>query len=158
MSKQKQRGFQVVARNRKAGHDYNLLDRFEAGIVLTGTEIKSARSGQVSLQRAFVQPRDGELWLLEAHIAPYEHAGHEQHDPTRPRKLLLHRREINKIVRAITLKGLTMVPTRMYIKDGWAKVEIALARGKKKYDKRADLAKRDADRRMERALREKYGS
>lgn len=147
----------VVARNRRAGHDYVLLDRFEAGIVLTGTEVKSVRSGQVSLQRSFVQVRDGELWLVDAHIAPYERAGYEKHDPTRPRKLLLHRREIEKIADALLLKGLTMVPTRMYLKRGWAKLEVALARGKKQYDKRADLAKRDADRQVERALRKKYG-
>ena len=147
----------VVARNRRAGHDYVLLDRFEAGIVLTGTEVKSVRSGQVSLQRSFVQVRDGELWLVDAHIAPYERAGYEKHDPTRPRKLLLHRREIEKIADALLLRGLTMVPTRMYLKSGWAKLEVALARGKKKFDKRADLAKRDADRQVERALRKKYG-
>jgi SsrA-binding protein len=93
---------------------------------------------------------------MECHIAPYEHAGYEQHEPTRPRKLLLHRREIGQIIESLTLKGLTMVPTKMYLKDGWAKVEIALARGKKQYDKRADLAKRDANRQVERALREKY--
>ena len=147
----------IVARNRRATHDYVLLERFEAGIVLTGTEVKSVRSGQVSLRRSFVQPRNGELWLLDAHIAPYENAGYEKHDPTRPRKLLLHRREINKIADAMLLKGLTMVPTKMYLKSGWAKLELALARGKKKYDKRADLAKRDAERQVERALRKKYG-
>ena len=153
----KQRGgIKVVANNRRARHDYELLETFEAGIVLTGTEIKSVRSSKVSLQRSYVQNRDGQLWLMECHISPYEHAGYEQHDPTRPRKLLLHRREINQIVDALQLKGLTMVPTKMYLKDGWAKVEIALARGKKQYDKRADLAKRDANRQVERALREKY--
>jgi SsrA-binding protein len=147
----------IVARNRRASHDYVLLERFEAGIVLTGTEIKSVRGGQVSLQRSFVQVRDGELWLVDAHIAPYERAGYEKHDPTRPRKLLLHRREIVKIADALLLKGLTMVPTKMYLKSGWAKLELALARGKKKFDKRADLAKRDAERQVERALRKKYG-
>ena len=153
----KQRGgIKVVANNRRARHDYELLETFEAGIVLTGTEIKSVRGSKVSLQRSYVQNRDGQLWLMECHISPYEHAGYEQHDPTRPRKLLLHRREINQIVDALQLKGLTMVPTKMYLKDGWAKVEIALARGKKQYDKRADLAKRDANRQVERALREKY--
>lgn len=147
----------IVARNRRAAHDYVLLERFEAGIVLTGTEVKSVRGGQVSLQRGFVQTRDGELWLIDAHIAPYEHAGYEKHDPTRPRKLLMHRREINRITDALVLKGLTVVPTKMYLKSGWVKLEIALARGKKKFDKRADLAKRDADRQVERALRKKYG-
>lgn len=149
-------GVKVVATNRRASHDYELLERFEAGIVLTGTEIKSVRANKVSLQRSFVQPRGDELWLVDAHIAPYEHAGYEQHDPDRARKLLLHRREINSIIDALTMKGLTMVPTKMYLKEGRAKVEVALARGKKKYDKRADLAKRDAKRQVERALREKY--
>lgn len=151
-------GTKTVATNRRAKRDYFLLDTFEAGIVLTGTEIKSIRAGNVNIQRSFVQARNGELFLLEAHIAQYEHAGHESHDPTRPRKLLLHRREINKIIDALTMKGLTMVPTRVILKDGWAKVEIALARGKKKYDKRSDLARKDAERRVERALREKYRS
>jgi len=145
-----------VARNRKARHDYELLDRFEAGLVLFGSEIKSIRANQVTLQQSFVIVKRGELWLMEAHIAPYEFAGSAQHDPTRPRKLLLHRGEINKIVVALTTKGLTMVPTKMYLKDGWAKLEVALARGKKQHDKRADLAKRDAKRQVERALREKY--
>lgn len=149
-------GIKIVARNRRARHDYELLERFEAGLVLSGTEIKSVRANQVSLQRGFVIIRGGELWLLETHIAPYEFAGYSQHDPTRPRKLLLHRREITKIITALTTKGLTMVPTQMYLKGGWAKVEVALARGKKQYDKRADLAKRDAKRQVERALREKY--
>ena len=151
-----QQGFKVVARNRKARHNYVLLDRFEAGLVLYGTEIKSIRANQVTLQHSFVIVKRGELWLMEAHIAPYEFASSGQHDPTRPRKLLLHRSEINKIVIALTTKGLTMVPTKMYLKDGWAKIEVALARGKKQHDKRADLAKRDAKRQVERALREKY--
>ncbi len=155
-AKRRKAGNLNIATNRRAKRDYELLDRFEAGIVLTGTEIKSARNHGVSLQRSFVIPRNDELWLIEAHIAPYDFAGHEKHDPTRPRKLLLHRREIEKIIEALTTKGLTMVPTKMYLKGGWAKVEIALARGKKQYDKRADLAKRDAKRQIERALREKY--
>jgi len=146
----------VVATNRRAGRDYTFLDKYVAGIVLTGTEIKSLRAGNISLQGSFVQPRGDELYLFDAHIAPYERAGYEVHDPTRPRKLLLHRKEIRKIIDALTMKGLTMIPTKVFLKDGWAKVEIALARGKKKYDRRAELAKRDADRQMERALREKY--
>ena len=149
-------GIKVVAKNRRARHDYDLLERFEAGLVLFGTEIKSIRANQVSLPRSFVIVKSGELWLMEAHIAPYEHAGHNQHEPTRPRKLLLHGREIDKIIVALTTKGLTMVPTKMYLKDGWAKIEVALARGKKHYDKRADLAERDAKRQVERALREKF--
>lgn len=155
-SEMRKQGIKIVATNRRARHDYELLDTYEAGLVLTGTEIKSIRAGRVSLQRSFVQNKGDELWLMEAHIAPYERAGYEKHEPTQPRKLLLHRREINQIIDAMTLKGLTMIPTKLYLKDGLAKVEVALARGKKKYDKRADLAKRDADRQVERALREKY--
>ena len=149
-------GFKVIAKNRRASFDYHLLDRFEAGLVLTGTEIKSIRSHQVSLQRSFVQAREDELWLIEANIAPYAHGNRENHEPTRPRKLLLHRREIDKILDALATKGLTVVPTRLYLKNGLAKVEIALARGKTGRDKRHDIAKRDADRQVERALREKY--
>ena len=127
-------------------------------MVLTGTEIKSVRAGNISLQGSYVQARDGELFLIDAHIAPYERAGYEVHDPTRPRKLLLHSREIRKIISALTVKGLTMIPTRVILRNGWAKVEIALARGKKKHDRRSELAKRDAKRQVERALREKYRS
>ncbi|MCA9973008.1 MAG: SsrA-binding protein SmpB [Anaerolineales bacterium] len=152
----KQAGIKLVASNRRARHDYDLLDTFEAGLVLQGTEIKAIRAHRVSLQRAFVKPRDGELWLIEANIAQYEYGNRENHDPVRPRKLLLHRREINKLVEALQQKGLTLIPTKLYLRDGRAKVEIALARGKRKFDKRQDLARRDADRRVERALREKY--
>lgn len=148
---------EIVSRNRRASHDYNLQDRYEAGIVLTGTEIKSVRDHKVSLQRAYVQPRGDELWLIDADIAPYEHGNRENHEQKRPRKLLLRRREINKILDALQTKGMTMVPTKMYLRDGWAKVEVALARGKKLYDKRRDIAERDAERQIERALREKYG-
>lgn len=150
------KGIEVIARNRRASHDYQLLEQFEAGLALTGTEIKSVRAHKVSLQRAFVSPRGDELWLLEANIAPYEHGNRENHEATRPRKLLLHRREINKILDALQTKGMTMVPTRMYLRDGWAKVDLALAKGKKLYDKRADIARRDSERQVERALREKY--
>jgi len=152
----KKSGIEIVARNRRASHDYHLLDKFEAGLILTGTEIKSVRDHKVSLQRAFVQPRVDELYLMEATIAPYEHGNRENHEPTRPRKLLLHRREINKIMDALQTKGMTMVPTKMYLRDGWAKVEVALAKGKKLYDKRSDIRERDAERQVERALREKY--
>ena len=156
MAKKSKDGIKIVARNRRASHDYHLLELFEAGLVLTGTEIKSVRDNKVSLQRSYVQPRGDELWLMEANIAPYEHGNRENHEPTRPRKLLLHRREINNILDALQTKGMTMVPTKVYLKDGWAKIEVALAKGKKLYDKRADIAKRDAERQVERALREKY--
>lgn len=149
-------GIKVIANNRRSTFDYQLLERFEAGLVLSGTEIKSIRNHQVSLQRSYVQAREGELWLLEATIAPYEHGNRENHEPARPRKLLLHRREIEKIIDALTTKGLTVIPTRLYLKNGLAKVEIALARGKTRHDKRQDIAKKDADRQVERALREKY--
>jgi len=146
----------VVSSNKRATFDYELLERFEAGLVLTGTEIKSIRANQVSLQRSYVHPRGDELWLLEANISPYAHGNRENHEPTRPRKLLLHRREINRILTNLSQKGLTVVPVRLYLKNGRAKVEIALGRGKHKYDKREDMARRDSDRQVERALREKY--
>ena len=150
------KGIKIISKNRRARHDYHLMDSFEAGLVLTGPEIKSVRANKVSLRHSFVQAKDGELWLFEANIAPYDRAGYEKQDPTRPRKLLLHKREIAKIMEALATKGLTMVPTKMYLRDGWAKVEVALARGKKQYDKRQSLAKRDANRQVERALKEKY--
>lgn len=153
---QKSEKIKIVYNNKRATFDYEILERFEAGLVLTGTEIKSVRDNKVSLQQSFVQARDDELWLLEANIAQYTHGNRENHEPKRPRKLLLHRREINRILTNLTQKGLTVVPTRLYLKNGRAKVEVALARGKRKFDKREDLARRDADRQVERALREKY--
>lgn len=149
-------GKKVVAQNKRASHEYELLDKFEAGLVLQGTEIKAVRNHQVNLQRSYVKPRDGELWLLEAHIAEYKYGNRDNHDPVRPRKLLLHRREIARIVAQLEQKGLTLVPTLLYLKDGRAKVEVALARGKKLHDKRQSLAKRESDRQLERALREKH--
>ncbi len=155
MNKQTE-SIKVIYNNKRANFDYELLEKFEAGLALTGTEIKSIRANQVSLQQSYVQARGDELWLLEANIAQYVHGNRENHEPKRPRKLLLHRREINRILANLTQKGLTVVPTRLYLKNGRAKVEIALARGKRKFDKRDDIAKRDADRQVERALREKY--
>jgi SsrA-binding protein len=152
----KQEGIKVVTTNKRATFDFELLERFEAGLSLMGTEVKSIRAHQVNLRRSYVQNRNGELWLMEAHISPYEHGNRENHEPTRPRKLLLHRREINKIIDEMAQKSLTVVPTKLYLKNGRAKVEIALARGKRKADKRIDLAKKDANRQVERALREKY--
>ncbi len=151
-------GIKVITTNRKARHDYHLLETFEAGLVLTGPEIKSVRAHKVSLRHSYVQARGGELWLFEANIAAYDRAGYEKQDPTRPRKLLLHKREMDEIMEALATKGLTMVPTKLYLRNGWAKVEVALARGKKQYDKRQQLAKRDAKRQVERALKEKYRS
>ncbi|RMF30151.1 MAG: SsrA-binding protein SmpB [Chloroflexi bacterium] len=146
----------VVATNRKAYHDYHIEDTYEAGIALKGSEIKSVRMGRVSLREGYVQPRDGELWLVNVHIAPYEPAGrHGQHDPRRPRKLLLHRREINRLLGRVQERGYTIVPLRMYLKRGLAKVEIALVRGKRKYDKRRAIAERETRRQIERVLKER---
>jgi len=143
----------LVATNRKARHDYFIDETYEAGIVLTGTEIKSARVGRVNLRDSYVQVKNGELWLIDTHIAPYEQAGHSSHEPKRPRKLLMRRREINWLEGKVQEKGYTLIPLRLYLKDNkWAKVEIALARGKKLYDKRQAIRERDAQREMERGL------
>jgi SsrA-binding protein len=140
----------VVATNRKASHEYFLLERYEAGIALQGSEIKSIRSGQISLAEAFVQVDGHQAWLMDAHIAPYEQANRYNHEPRRPRKLLLHRSEIRRLWNDVRQKGATIVPVRVYLKGGRAKVEIALAKGKKLYDKREAIAKRDAERELER--------
>jgi SsrA-binding protein len=142
-----------AADNRRARHEYELLERIEAGLALRGTEVKSIRDGGASLARAYAEERGGELWLVGAHIAAYEKSGVANHDPERDRKLLLHRKEIDRFAGRARERGLTLVPTRLYFKDGRAKVEIALARGKELRDKRRDIAKRDADREMERALK-----
>jgi SsrA-binding protein len=149
-------GIKVVATNRKAGRDYHLEDKHEAGLSLLGTEIKSIRAGGVNLSDGYVQLRDGELWLINVHIAAYDPAGRYGHEPLRPRKLLLHRREIDRLSARVIERGYTLVPTRLYLKEGRAKVEIALARGKRKYDKRQAIAKRDAQRDVERELRERH--
>jgi SsrA-binding protein len=151
-----QKGIKTVSNNRKASHEYNLSERFEAGMVLTGTEIKSIRLNRVDLRRAYARVSNGEMWLYDAHISIYEQGNRENHEPERPRKLLLHRREIAKLVRETQEQGVTLIPTRLYLKDGRAKVEIAIARGKKLYDKRQSLAERDSKRQLERTLREKY--
>jgi SsrA-binding protein len=143
----------LITDNRKARHDYHLVERFEAGLVLTGSEVKSLREGRASLQQAYADVRDGEAWLIGAHIDTYDQAGLSNHDPVRDRKLLLNRREIESLYGKVREKGLTLVPTKLYFKDGRAKVEVALARGKDVRDKRRDIAKRDADRQIERALR-----
>ena len=142
----------TVATNRKAAHDYFLEDRFEAGIVLRGSEIKSVRAGQVSLREAFVRTDGREAWLFNAHIAPYDPASLLNHDPIRQRKLLLHRREIARLYEQVRQRGYTLIPTRMYLKQGRAKLEVALARGKKQRDKRRELADREAAREMQRSL------
>lgn len=139
-----------VIQNRRARHEYELLDKVEAGIELQGTEVKSLRAGKVNLAEAFVSVDGGGLQLLNCHIAPYEHGGYANHNPTRPRRLLLHKNEIAKFKKGVEQKGLTIVPLRIYFKKGWAKVEIALARGKKIHDKRQDIAERDSKRRLDR--------
>ena len=145
----------IIATNRKASFEYFLMEKFEAGLVLHGSEIKSIRAGQISIQEAYVDiPNEEEAWLVESHIAPYEQAGQFfNHEPKRKRRLLLHKKQIRELWNSIRIKGNTVVPTRVYLKDGRAKVEIALAKGKKAYDKRATIAKRDEARDSERASR-----
>jgi SsrA-binding protein len=141
-----------VATNRQAAYRYNLLDRWEAGVQLTGTEVKSLRTGQATMKDAYAAVRDGEVWLHNMHIPPYAPASRENHEPERPRKLLLKRREIERLVGTTAEKGLTLVPTRIYFKGPYAKVEIALARGKDLYDKRRSIKDRDQKRDIERAM------
>jgi len=143
----------TVATNRKAYHNYHIQERIEAGIVLTGTEIKSIRAGRVSLGDAYVRPEAGELWLVNAHIARYEAGSYLSHEPTRPRKLLLHRKQIDSLASEVLTKGFTLVPLRFYIKDSIAKVEVALAKGKKLYDKRESITRRETEREIGRALK-----
>ena len=148
-------GIKVLATNRKAKHEYFLLDTYEAGLVLKGSEIKSIRAGQVSIAQAYVSVDGNEAWLVNSHIAPYNEASINNHDPLRTRKLLLHRREISKLSDKVRQKGATVVPLRIYLKDGKAKIEIALAKGKKQYDKRAEIAKRDAELEMDRRYKQR---
>ncbi|MFC1928702.1 SsrA-binding protein SmpB [Chloroflexota bacterium] len=143
----------TVSTNRKAYHNYHIQDSVEAGIVLTGTEIKSIRAGRVNLGDAYVRAEGGELWLLNAHIARYEAGSYLSHEPLRPRKLLLHRKEINSLSSKVSEKGLTLLPVKLYIKDSMAKVEVALAKGKKLYDKRDSIIRRETEREMERVAK-----
>jgi SsrA-binding protein len=147
----------VVTKNRKAQHDYHLEKSYQAGIVLQGSEIKSIRGNNINLRDGFVQEKNGELWLLGVHISPYDQASSfSRHDPVRPRKLLLHKREIAQIIDQSRERGYTVIPTMVYLERGRAKVEIALAKGKRLYDKREATAKRDSEREMRRALKEDY--
>ena len=141
----------IVAQNRKATHEYLIDDRVEAGLVLQGTEVKSLRAGNVNLREAYCSVEAGEMILRQCHISPYEHGNRANHDPVRPRKLLLHRREIEKLGKAAAQKGYTIVPLKIYFKKGRAKLEIGLGKGKKLYDKRMDIASRETKRRMDRA-------
>ena len=143
----------VIARNRRARHDYHIEDVVEGGLVLTGTEVKSLRAGRASLTDGFAQITDGEMWLHGVHIPVYTQGTWTNHEPRRPRKVLLHRKEIDRLARQTAERGLTIVPLSLYFKDGKVKVELALARGKRTYDKRHDLAERDAAREVERAFR-----
>ena len=144
--------FKIVAVNRKALHDYDVLEKVEAGLVLTGTEIKSIRAGRVNVRDAYARPEGGEMWLVNAHIAPYSQGGIYNHDPTRPRKLLLHRDQLLDLTASVDQKGLTIVPLRLYIRNHVAKVELGLARGRRQYDKRKVIARREAEREMQQAL------
>ncbi|MGI5939673.1 MAG: SsrA-binding protein SmpB [Thermoleophilia bacterium] len=146
-------GTKLIARNKKAYHDYHIEETYEAGIVLTGTEVKSLRAGRVNLRDSYAVMEKGELFLIGTHISPYEQGNIFNHDPLRARKLLLHAYELRRLLGKVKATGYTLVPTKLYFKDGRVKVEIALAKGKTTYDKRHALAKKEADREMERALR-----
>ena len=150
--------YKVSARtitNRKARHEYHIEDKYEAGIALTGTEIKSIRAGKANLQDSYARVENGELMLYNMHISPYEQGNRFNHEPKRPRKMLMHKREIMRLLGQTREKGLSLIPLQLYFKGGWVKVELALARGKKKYDKREDIAARDARREMNRAMKNK---
>lgn len=150
--------YKVSARtitNRKARHEYHIEDKYEAGIALTGTEIKSIRAGKANLQDSYARVENGELMLYNMHISPYEQGNRFNHEPKRPRKMLMHKREIMRLLGQTREKGLSLIPLQLYFKGGWVKVELALARGKKKYDKREDIAARDARREMDRAMKNK---
>jgi SsrA-binding protein len=140
----------VIATNRKARHEYSILETFEAGIALEGAEVKSLRQGRASLQESYAALKNGEVWLLDMHISPYEQAADDSYEPTRKRKLLLHKKEIRRLVGKLAEKGLTLIPLRAYFKHGIAKVELALAKGKRAYDKREAIRRRDMQRELER--------
>jgi SsrA-binding protein len=145
----------TITVNRKAYHDYHILESLEAGIVLSGSEIKSIRAGRVNIRDAYARPENGELWLVNAHIAAYEAASHFGHEPNQPRKLLLHRRQIDELTALVAQKGLTLVPLKLYIKKGTAKLELGVGRGKRLHDKREAIARRETEREIERALKRK---
>jgi SsrA-binding protein len=149
-------GIKVVATNRKARHEYFLLETIEAGIALQGSEIKSIRQGQISLAESYIQVDLSQAWLVDAHIAPYEQAARNNHEPRRRRQLLLHKDEIQHLFTAVKQKGLTVVPIRVYLKNGRAKIEVALARGKKLYDKRAEITRRDIEREIQQSQNRRY--
>jgi SsrA-binding protein len=145
----------IVCQNKKARHDYHIIEVIEAGMVLLGTEVKSLREGRANLKDSYARIRDGELYLVQAHISPYSHASYDNHDPERVRKLLVHKRELKRLTGKTQEKGLTIVPLKIYFKDGKAKIELALASGKKSYDKRETLKRQTQKREMERAIKER---
>ena len=147
-------GIKIITSNRRARRNYHISDPLEAGLVLHGTEVKALRQGRANLQDAYCKVEDGEVFLLNAHISPYSHGNLNNHDPLRPRKLLLHKREIGKLKKATQQKGFTIIPLKLYFKKGIVKVEIGLARGKKLYDKRTDIAERDTQRRLDRTMKQ----
>ena len=147
-------GSRVLATNRKAFHEYFILDRYEAGISLEGTEVKSLRNGSANLKESYCRVTDGEVWLVDCHISPYSHGASFNHDPTRPRRLLLNKREIRKLVGAVSEKGFALIPLRFYLKGPLIKLEIALARGKKMYDKRETKRRKDIERETDRAMKD----
>ena len=144
-----------IAENRKAFHDYHIIETFEAGVVLVGTEVKAIREGSANLRDSFARLEDGEVWLYNAHINPYSHRGYADHEPTRRRKLLLHRQEIRKLISKTVEKGMTLVPTRMYFQNGHVKVALALAKGKQAHDKRESIKRREVDRETRAAVKER---
>lgn len=146
----------IITNNRKARHDYNIIETLEAGIVLKGTEVKSMRFGKVNLKDSYASIKDGELFLIGMHVSPYEFGNIFNHDPERDRKLLVHQKELRRLIGKIQTQGVTLVPLKLYFKRGKVKVELALATGKKLYDRRHDIAKRDAEREMQRALKDKH--
>ncbi|WP_413162673.1 SsrA-binding protein SmpB [Capilliphycus salinus ALCB114379] len=154
MSKNNGDGRKIITDNRKARYLYELLETYQAGIELQGTEVKSIRAGRVNMQDGYALVRNGEAWLINVHISPYETSAYFNHEPRRTRKLLLHRKEINKLIGLVEQKGLTLVPTKMYFKNGLVKVEIAVGRGKKLHDKRETMKQRDDQRQMQRALKQ----
>jgi len=152
---ERERAQQNIAENRKAFHDYHIVDTYEAGVVLQGTEVKAIREGNVNLRDSFGRVEDGEVWIYNVHISPYSHRGYADHNPTRRRKLLLHRQEIKKLIGKTVERGMTLVPTRMYFKDGRIKVAISLAKGKKAHDKRETIKRRETDRETRAAVKER---
>ncbi len=155
MKSEREQAQKNVAENRKAFHDYHILETFEAGIVLAGTEVKAVREGSANLRDSFARIEDGEVWIYNIHINPYSHRGSADHEPTRRRKLLLHRREIRKLLGRTVEKGMTLVPTRMYFKDGRVKLALALAKGKQAHDKRETIRRREIDRETRAAVKER---